>query len=125
MKFPKLVIDEAKALREHATEEEKSRLKLELFNAEDDNRCIYGLMTGKCFTSRAKELIEKSCQKVYKRETIPHYTRPSHLNGSPVGMSRFDYWSPIEVFIASRKDGQAEANKKLIQFIKGEIKTLS
>lgn len=130
MKFPKLVIDEATALRKHATEEEISNLDFETLKPDTVNSCIYGQMTGHCFSARAKELIEKSCKKVYSTNGELSNVK---LNGSPIGRHReaegkaymfrqnTDYWSPIEVFLP--KASKVEL-LKLVSFIKGEIKTL-
>lgn len=65
MKFPKLVIEEATALRENATQREKDRLNFINLDPEHFERCIYGQMTGSCYNSRAIELIQKSASKVY------------------------------------------------------------
>lgn len=118
MKFPKLVKDEA-----------------DLLKLDPDSKfdCVYGQMTGNCFSVRAKELIEKSCKKVYHTEG---YLADATLNGSPIGKERnttggnvygtkTSYWSPIEVFIYDAKErGDKDSIAKLIQFLKGEIKTL-
>lgn len=129
MKYPKLVIEEATALRKHATKEERSNLNFENLNPDSQRRCIYGQMTGDCFSERAKKLIEKSCRRVYS--TNGKFA-DAKLNGSPVGKYRAtnggrlfgqntDYWSPIELFISK---ATSRMNQKLIQFIKGEIKSL-
>lgn len=124
MEFPELVIEEATALREHATTEEKNNLNFNRLVPDNDYSCIYGQMTGYCFSRRASELIQKSCQKVYTAFKIPAYTTEQNLNGTPIGRERHEYWSPIEVFITGKRDDQEELNRRLIQFIKGEIKTL-
>lgn len=125
MKYPKLVIEEAKALRKHATEEEIDRLNFDSFDPDDDRRCVYGQMTGFCMSERATDLIKKSCKRVYNRTTIPTYTQESDLNGSPASKHRLDFWSPIEVFIATKGNpDQKNLNENLIQFIKGEIDSL-
>lgn len=48
---------EAEALQMHATSEERERLCFELLDYSDKRRCVYGLMTGDCFSERAAELI--------------------------------------------------------------------
>lgn len=130
MEYPKLVIDEAKALRKHATEAEISNLDFNSLKPDTVKECIYGQMTGHCFSERAKELIEKSCKRVYSTTGSLDSVR---LNGSPVGKHRenegkaymfrrnTDYWSPIEVFLPKSTD---EERLKLVQFIKGEIESL-
>lgn len=124
MKFPKLVIEEAKALKRHASEQERQNLNFEDLNPVCPDRCIYGQITGGCFNDRAIELIEKCAKRVYRGNKGIQMIKRHDLNGSPKDKNRFSYWSPIEVFIARRVDGQDQANEKLIQFLKGEIKTL-
>lgn len=121
MKFPKLVIDEAKALKKHAMKYEKDRLDFVRLEATSTYRCIYGQMTGWCYSERAVELIEKCAKRVYVAERGVSMTTESHLNGSPKTAHRDEYWSPIEVFIGKEDEG---ANEKLVKFIKGEIKSL-
>lgn len=130
MKFPKLVIEEATALRKNATKTEIDKLNFLALNAHSATSCVYGLMTGDCHSERAIELIKSCAKRVYKTgEGLPH--EGCKLNGSPVELKRktsaFEvaFWSPIEVFISkSQTENKSELNKKLIQFIKGEIKTL-
>jgi hypothetical protein len=55
------VIAECKAIKDHATENE--RLRIWSIDAQDPEECIYGRMTGNCRSSRAKELINLCCIK--------------------------------------------------------------
>lgn len=133
MKFPKLVIEEAKNLKKFATTEEINKLDAHTLDADSKFDCVYGKMTGNCFSERAKELIVKSCKKVYATDG---YLSDARLNGSPKGKSRnteggrtfgakTSYWSPIEVFIYTAKVKQdKDSPAELIKFLKGEIKTL-
>lgn len=127
MKFPKLVIEEATALKKHATEQELDMLSFEGLNPEDSRYCIYGQMTGSCWSERAVELINLCASRVYDdvEPTEDGVFSGAKLNGSPIEKDRLTYWSPIEVFISrnSFKDND-NLNKKLIRFLKGEIKTL-
>lgn len=130
MKFTKIVIEEAKALRKHASEVEISKLDFNTLNPNSVTSCIYGQMTGHCYSPRAVELIENSCKRVY---TTNGGFAESKLNGSPVGKFRRNdgkallfglnttYWSPIELFITK---ATLKQKSSLIKFIKGEIKTL-
>lgn len=124
MKFPKLVIEEATALREHATKNEISHLSFENLEPSSKSECIYGQLTGDCYSPRATRLIEQCARRVYKGFHGVNITTKKDLNGSPINKSRYEYWSPIEVFIARENDDQEKLNAKLISFIKGEIKTL-
>jgi hypothetical protein len=48
---------EAAALSIHATEEEKGRLDLETLDPGHYELCVYGQMTGDCYSERALELL--------------------------------------------------------------------
>ncbi len=126
MKFPELVIEEATNLKRLATKEELANLDFDQLNPQDARYCIYGQMTGSCWSARTKELIPLCCERVYEcdKENNPELTVEGAcvLNGSPIGKSRHEYWSPIEVFIAQENK---EANQMLILFLKGEIDSLS
>ncbi len=116
-----LVIAEAKYLRENATKE-KDNLVFKHLNPLATDSCIYGQMTGDCFSDRAVELIVNACERVYKPIHKPHII-DGKLNGKPYAESRFDFWSPIEVFIF-KSNNRKENNKRLIDYIKGETEAL-
>lgn len=134
MKFPKLVIEEAKSLRMLATDAEKNRLDFDRLNPESKLSCIYGQMTGSCFSERATDLIKSSCVRVYNKfdsDSVDNEFVDSNikLNGKPkeTGYARCGKWySPIEVFISKAyRQSDTVTLIRLIKFIKGEIKTLS
>lgn len=116
-KFPKLVVKEAKKLRELTTVEERNNLDFDNLNPESNTDCIYGQLTGSCHSKRAIELIKKSCSRVFNPGL--GVSCPGELNGSPKGLHRnydkVSFWSPIEVFIVNSSD---EQNKALLNYIK-------
>ncbi len=117
----KLVIAEAKQLKLNATKSELESLNFNTLNPSRTTSCIYGQMTGNCFSSRATELIELSCEKVYKCNYLNHPTElGGDLNGSPKEADRGSYWSPIELFISKRVNKDNDNNERLIAFLKGE-----
>ncbi len=134
-KYPALVIKEAKMLKKLTTEEEKQNLNVSRLNPDSMTSCIYGMLCGNCFSERAKELIEASCARVYS--TYGDFDN-SKINGSPKGKFRTDdsgrnshwgqsktsYFSPIEIFIYRNRNKRNLANQRLVQYLKGEIKTL-
>lgn len=119
---------EARALRNHATQDEIDMLDFDELDPLDPDQCIYGQMTGNCYSDRAKELIELCCNRVYKsfHGSLPNIGAP--LNGSPIGKSRMcddeelhsntEYYSPIELYISGKDE---ERIAKLIRFIQGEV----
>lgn len=50
------VIHEIKGIREHATLEERNDLFFAYLDPRHENKCIYGQMTGSCYSKRAKEI---------------------------------------------------------------------
>jgi len=116
-----LVIEEANNLRNNATKEELSRLDFSNLNSQNSETCIYGQMTGYCFSKRANELIINSCKRVYIHDDADIYK--SKLNGKPT-KNRDDYWSPIEVFIDQDINKKNGNNELLVKFLKGEINEL-
>lgn len=118
-----LAIKEATKLREYATQEEKDNLSLNI-EPHRATKCVYGLMTGNCFSKRAMDLINACCEKVYATNNKSVYPDECELNGTPSLLSRpeyrrITYYSPIEVIIFPRWGGQKAVNQ-LIPYIKGE-----
>lgn len=119
-KFPKLVVNEAKKLREFTTVEEREKLNFATLDPISYRRCIYGQITDDCRNERAEELIRKCCSRVYKAILGVSYLK-NPLNGSPKKIQRVDsnncvtYWSPIERFISNAGE---EQNKALLNYIK-------
>lgn len=125
----KLVAEEAKNLKKFATKKEKSNLVFSLLNANDQNYCVYGQMTGSCFTQRAANLILKCCSRVIRSETASsNQIQYGKLNGSPKEpRDKYGkiYWSPIENFIRNNEiEDKEENNFNLIAYLKGETKRL-
>ncbi len=108
---------EAKNLRKFAYPEELENLHLHILDPDSIQNCVYGQMTGNCFSSRAKKLIEECCERVYNIGSPDNMLESATLNGSPKGRFRKEYWSPIEVFIyKNRKNKNILA--KLVKLIK-------
>lgn len=121
-----LVVKEAKNLKVNATKEELENLNFRNLNPSHIDNCIYGQMTGDCFSYRATDLIRKNCVKVYDSENGTNLARnkENELLGNPFEFGRGQFWSPIEIFIAKRKNENNGNNERLIKFLKGENKTL-
>lgn len=121
-KLNELVRKEAKNLIKNATDSERAELTIENLYSQSATRCIYGQMTGSCYSRRAVELIEDSCEKVYRRTTSDGIT--GELNGKPSETSRNWYWSPIEIFIDLPLNKVNGNNRRLVAYLKGETKRL-
>jgi len=139
--YPALVRQEAKNLRKLITADERDRLSFPDLKPDSQWNCIYGQLTGSCFSDRAEELIVKSCPRVYKFDSSGSKLKgylSKILNGKPKEGGRYKnasstkcrpafeetFWSPIEVFIYKEKNQKSGANKRLLSYIKREIKTL-
>ena len=110
----RLVKNEAELLKKYATDEELLRLNIDKLSPCNGFRCIYGQMTGDCYTRRATELLNL-CTKPYSQEVGQYVEAEDDLFGKH---SR-DF-SPIELYISL--DGAR--NKELISYLKDETNTL-
>lgn len=125
----KLVKEEAQKLREHTTQEEKAHLEADMFEGNNGQRCIYGLLTGNCYNSRATELIGLCCERVYNTRNgwLPDIDY-AILNGKPNGTRNRDsveYFSPIEVLVGDDASYTTMKNAgPIIAYIKGETDEL-
>jgi len=126
----KLVRIEAANLKVEATPQELAKLNFSKLNSGDTGRCIYGQMTGFCYSDRANELIVKCAPRVYNGGfglgSINNLNgAPAELNGEYRGIK---YHSPIEVFIHLNSydynSGKAN-NKILIDYLQGRNKILT
>lgn len=121
-----LVIQEAVNIKKHASRREVNRLDFDRLNPATITDCIYGQMTGNCYSSRASELICKSAKRVYKIGlNATTLFDDLKLNGKPKPSDRksqYDskFFSPIEVFIHNNK-GRDVKNQPLVEFLKSEI----
>lgn len=120
-----LVVEEATKLRKHATKKELQNLDFKNLDSDSTQRCIYGQMTGNCFSERTRDLMNKSCKRVYKTSDWASI-RESKINGElNENIIRNDFWSPIEVFIDQPRNKENGNNELLVKFLKGEINELN
>lgn len=112
----KQVIIEATNLKKYATREELNRLIFDKLNPIDNSNCIYGQITGDCYNSRASDLIKK-CTSVYYDNM---YIGSVVHSIDEVGYGERNC-SPIELYITLN----GAKNKTLIDFLKGEIDSLT
>lgn len=121
-----LVKKEANSLLKKATRDELQKLNFSKLNPNDQTSCIYGQMTGNCFSRRASVLIYNCTEKSY----IQTYgiLESATLNGKPnLSRNQFktgQHYSPIEVFISQKNNRTNGNNEQLISYLKRERKTL-
>lgn len=128
---------EAEALRVHATSEERERLDFGIFNPTVQDECIYGQMTGHCFSGRAARLIKLCTQRYFNHSVLPdlygEITTMNHIvknvNGKDVAdflierthRQSMSHFSAIEAYILLPEAN----NANLISFLRGETETLT
>lgn len=124
-----LVKEEADNIKKYATPEEIAKLNVNAVNGGSPSQCIYGLMTDRCTTDRAHELIGLCARKVYIRDQSSN--RLNILNGHSSEVNVIDsysryavYVSPIERLIFSDV-GHNVAARSLVRYIKGETDTIN
>ena len=122
-----LVIKEAKALKSNATKDELANLNFGRLNPTEHTQCIYGQMTGSCFSPRAEKLIFECATKFIDGSIDEEVSDVKECRTVDIENGRRDkrsgdvYFSPIEMFIAQNNEND---NKILINFLSGKIKTL-
>jgi hypothetical protein len=124
-KLIELTIKEATKLRKTATQEELDRLRIEWFMPSNREKCIYGQMTGSCDSRRAVELIQGCNSRVL--DSRDYFLGDVKLGGKPSNSHRYEYFTPLEMFIGLRvglfnnalQVNQLNGNNKiLIDFLK-------
>lgn len=130
-----LVKEEAKNLKKHADKKQLENLNFKFLDFDSPERCIYGQITGDCFSEEAHNLIQKCAKRVYKSNynelNWESNISTCKLNGKPeikkgLGRDRVElFYSPIEVFIAQDKNITNGNNEKLVNYLKGKITRLN
>lgn len=116
--FLRLVREELDLIKANATKEEISRLDFDTFNYENRGQCIYGQMTGNCFSKRASEIMGKKIStldtdlpKNNPNFNFDHFD-PDKSLGVPLRytyLEQYLFWSSSLV------------HSKIISYLKGEI----
>lgn len=116
-----LVKTEAANLLKEATKEELEKLNLETFSSSHHRLCIYGQMTGDCFSERAELLISKCAPKIYVGEESDNDSKLSPMPESGFSHANMDIsrFSPIEVFIMDAENNLNGNIARLIEYLKG------
>lgn len=111
------VIEESTKLRQNARPSERARLNYFELSPQNTFLCIYGQMTGNCFSRRSSVLLEL-CAVPYSSSL--ERSRNPNLDSFPKFRYARDTFSAIEFYIVQPK----AKNKKLVEFIRGEINDL-
>jgi len=125
----RLVKKEAQSLKKRATKEELSRLNFDTLRPKFGNACLYGQMTGSCWSERAHKLIIKCADRVYDQggATELNYSvlsnKPTSIVNENLGLGR-EFFSPIECFLYFGDNNTNGNNAILIDYLQGKRKTL-
>lgn len=113
--FTKLVLDELEAIKTKATKEEIDRLDFTTLDVKNNFKCIYGQMTGDCFSKRAKELMPKSFDYLFGTLGDKDYRFQNQ------SFEKGESFTALEKYL-----GMCDSvmHKKIIQYLKGEIQEI-
>lgn len=124
IKLKKLVLQEIENLKIYATYEEIGKLDFTTFKPFMIGTCIYGQMTGNCFSDRATVLLDL-CTIPYSDYTSAYWpTNEMKFAGNRTKLYKstiINVFSPLEYYIFN----YSETNEKIIAYLKGEIQTLN
>lgn len=115
---------EASAIREYATNEQKSKLCIDTFYPELYDSCIYGQLTGDCFSSETIELMNKcntylAYKDVYTSSINEELRLAKPIKANTISRDRcYPFYTSLELYICL--DGAKIED--LINYIKGEQK---
>ena len=117
--FIQEVYNEINTIKEKATKREISRLNFNKFEHTNSGQCIYGQMTGDCYSTRAKDLYIKSLDAISKHNVDVN----TDENGNDIykfkdlDLEKGNSFTYLEsyLFTCSRK-----TQKEIIQYLKGE-----
>ena len=115
-KLKQRVLEEATLLKQHATPEEIKSLDLNTIEPNHFDQCIYGQMTGNCYSERAHELLAKCAIWPYSIE-LDTYVKTQMGVTRWIKFRKFDggAFSPIEYYIYHRPDKISV----LVDYLKG------
>lgn len=127
---------EAKLLKKHASKSELIALRIDELAASNIHKCIYGQMTGDCFSNRAAELIQLCTPRYFThaaiaetaQNTIATIARAANgqtvkdFKNNRIGRGGYSpiHFSAIEVYIT----WIGAKNDNLIAYLRGETKKL-
>ena len=118
-KLKDLVKEEADKLIKNAKKSELEKLDFIALRPISVQLCIYGQMTGDCFSSRAVDLLKK-CAKPYTVSLMGDAIPAKNYKSFDKETRQDGVYSPIEFYITEK----GAKNKELIAYLKGEADIL-
>ena len=115
--FLKMVQEELDSLRKNVTKEELNDLDFKSLDVEQEDCCIYGQMTGRCDSERAKELYPKVFYGINK-EAVDYWRVVRYFPFSKHSFIEGNNYTALEKYLFMVKEPQ---HKKVINYLKGEL----
>ena len=97
------VLEELTLLKQHATTEEISLLNEIDILPGSPSACIYGAMTGYCFSERAHELLSKCAQPYSESVGVFRPTKMGIKRWMKIREVKETFFSPVEYYIYQRQ----------------------
>lgn len=120
------VMQEIEGIKKYATKEQIEKLNLDTFEPEGISTCIYGQMTGSCFSPQTTALIKQINIPLYVTDIVDGYDRKDNSKievGVPreaVNNDSTDSFTLLEHFISKYRSN----NRNILLYLKGEIPEL-
>lgn len=111
------VLKEIINLKKYATQEELDNLNINKLIPDLNDNCIYGQLTGNCFSERATRLIIKCCTSSVSFDTIKSEETTKY---KPREDNRYTY-----SFLEHCINTYCHNNTNIIAFLKSEINTIT
>lgn len=118
--FMKSVMDELQNIKNNATQEEISKLNLYEFNPTISDGCIYGQLTGNCFSRRSRELMELGSVKSFS-EDLDSFNNIKMSRPKIINSASSRAFTALEFYICHVPKNM---HTSMFQFLKGEIETI-
>jgi hypothetical protein len=128
----KEAIKEIKNLKKHATKEQLDELDVRLLQADSARSCIYGQMTGSCYSIEANKLLVKCAKPLYSDITdssprsFINYALRNRSNPFKHDMPFWggrEYYSALEAFIYH--DDRLITHEAIIDYLQDKTYTLN
>lgn len=116
-KYFEQVMQEIEGIKKNATQEEISKLNLDSLDADHYKRCIYGQMTGDCFSERSDFLIGECCLSLSANSINEKF----EIEKSIPRTGEDNNFTLLEHCIAQYPNN----NENIIAYLKGEINSLT
>ncbi len=123
-RFAGLIAEELRNIKKYARNEEIDNIKeADTIYPNAATGCVYGIMTGSCWSHRAENLIRSCCPFVVNNitDTFFEFTDDKLIPAPLHSTSARNYYSPVEILLF--RGSEAEINNAIC-FLKGNSELL-